>query len=64
MLAFDLPCGVQVSSFGSFDVGTRQLPDLGDPFQEIVARVEEGIYHARLSRVFAVDEIAAAHRML
>jgi NADPH:quinone reductase-like Zn-dependent oxidoreductase len=34
------------------------------PFQEIVEKVEAGIYKAKPSRIFAFGEIATAHRVM
>jgi NADPH:quinone reductase len=62
--AFDMPSGVQFSFFGSFEVGSGAYPISLIPFQEIVAKVEAGVYQARPSRVFAFDEIADAHRVM
>jgi NADPH:quinone reductase-like Zn-dependent oxidoreductase len=60
----DMPSGVQLSFFGSFEVGSEAYPLSAIPFQEIVSKVEAGIYKAKPSRVFAFDEIAEAHRVM
>ena len=62
--AFDMPSGVQFSFFGSFEVGTPAYPISAVPFQEIVAKVEAGVYQAKPARVFAFEEIADAHRVM
>ena len=62
--AFELPSGVQFSFFGSFEVGSEAFPLSSIPFQEIVEKVQAGVYQARPSRVFAFEEIAEAHRMM
>jgi NADPH:quinone reductase-like Zn-dependent oxidoreductase len=61
---FDMPSGVQFSFFGSFELGTDDYPLSMIPFQEIVAKVEAGIYKAKPSQVFSFDEIANAHRVM
>jgi NADPH:quinone reductase-like Zn-dependent oxidoreductase len=60
----DMPSGVQFSFFGSFEVGSDAYPISLVPFQEIVTKAESGVYQAKPSRVFAFDEIAAAHRVM
>jgi NADPH:quinone reductase-like Zn-dependent oxidoreductase len=64
MPVFDMPSGVQFSFFGSFEVGTDAYPLSGIPFQEIVSKVEAGVYNAKPSRVFAFHEIVDAHRVM
>jgi NADPH:quinone reductase-like Zn-dependent oxidoreductase len=61
---FDMPSGVQFSFFGSFEVGTDAYPVSAIPFEEIVSKVEAGIYKAKPSQVFAFEEIAQAHRVM
>ncbi len=63
MPAFDLPSGVQFSFFGSFEVGGEAYPLSAIPFQEIVDKVQAGVYQAKPARVFAFEEIAEAHRV-
>jgi NADPH:quinone reductase-like Zn-dependent oxidoreductase len=60
----DMPSGVQLSFFGSFEVGSEDYPLSSIPFQEIVSKVEAGAYQARPSRVFPFEEIAEAHRVM
>jgi NADPH:quinone reductase-like Zn-dependent oxidoreductase len=60
----DLPSTVQLSFFGSFELGTERFPVSAIPFQAIVEKVEAGSYRARPSRVFAFDEVAEAHRLV
>jgi NADPH:quinone reductase len=62
--AFELPSGVQFSFFGSFEVGGEAFPLSSIPFQEIVEKVQAGVYRAAPSRVFAFEEIAEAHRLM
>jgi NADPH:quinone reductase-like Zn-dependent oxidoreductase len=59
-----MPSGVQFSFFGSFELGTDGYPLSMIPFQEIIGKVEAGIYEAKPSQVFSFDEIADAHRLM
>jgi NADPH:quinone reductase len=61
---FDLPSGVQLSFFGSFELGSEAFPLSAIPLQEIVGKVEAGAYSASPSRVFSFEEIAEAHRVM
>ena len=61
---FDMPSGVQLSFFGSFEVGTGAYPLSSIPFEEIVAKVQDGVYKAKPARVFAFEEVADAHRVM
>jgi NADPH:quinone reductase-like Zn-dependent oxidoreductase len=60
----DLPSGVQLSFFGSFELGGESFPLAAVPLQEIVEKVEAGSYQAGPSRIFAFEEIADAHRVM
>ena len=60
----DLPSGVQLSFFGSFELGTDAYPLSAIPLPEIVSKVEAGTYTAKPARVFAFEEIAEAHRIM
>ena len=60
----ELPSGVQFSFFGSFEVGSPAFPLSAVPFQEIIEKVQAGVYRATPSRVFAFEEIAEAHRVM
>lgn len=60
----DLPSGVQLSFFGSFELGTESYPLSAIPFQSIVEKVEAGAYRARPSRVLMFEEVAEAHRLM
>ena len=64
MPVFDMPSGVQLSFFGSFEVGGEAYPLSAVPFQEIVDKVQAGVYRAKPARVFAFEEIAEAHRVM
>jgi NADPH:quinone reductase-like Zn-dependent oxidoreductase len=61
---FDLPSGVQLSFFGSFELGSEAFPLSAIPLQDIVEKVQAGDYQAEPSRVFAFEEIAEAHRVM
>lgn len=61
----DLPSGVQLSFFGSaFVLGTPAFPLTDVPLDEIYAKVEAGALRARPTRVFRLDEIVEAHRVM
>ena len=60
----DMPSGVQLSFFGSFELGTDAFPLSTVPLQQIVGKVEAGDYTASPSRVFAFENIADAHRVM
>lgn len=60
-----MPSGVLFSFFGSaFVFGTPDYPLSEIPFQEIIGHVEQGRYRAKPARVFGLDEIAKAHRLM
>src|SRR5215470_1060283 len=56
--------GVHFSLFGSFVFGTPEFPVSEVPLQEIVDRVEKGIYKAKPVAVFSFDEIREAQRLM
>jgi NADPH:quinone reductase-like Zn-dependent oxidoreductase len=60
----DLPTGVQLSFFGSFEYGTDGYPLADVPLAELVATAEGGGYRAKPARVFGFEEIAEAHRLM
>ena len=67
--AFDplmhMPSGVQLSFFASaFAFGTPDFPLSAIPFQAIVDRAARGTYKAKPVRVFRLDAIADAHRLM
>ena len=49
--------GVHFSLFGSFVFGTPEFPVSEVPLQEIVGRVEKGVYKAKPAAVFSFDQI-------
>jgi NADPH:quinone reductase-like Zn-dependent oxidoreductase len=61
---FDLPSGVQLSFFGSFELGTDAFPLSHVPLQEIVDKVQAGDYQAAPARVFEFERIAEAHAVM
>src|SRR5262245_27542933 len=64
MPVMDMPSGVQLSFFGSFEFGTDGHPLSAVPLQSIVKKVEVGDYKAAPSRVFSFEEISEAHRLM
>jgi NADPH:quinone reductase len=62
---FDLPSGVQLSTFASaFALGDEYFPITDVPLQQLIEKVERGAFKANPARVFAFDEIAEAHRLM
>jgi NADPH:quinone reductase len=59
-----MPSGVHFSFFGSFMFGTPGFPLSDVPLQTIVDRVAAGIYRAQPARVFRLEEIGEAHRVM
>jgi NADPH2:quinone reductase len=59
-----MPSGVHFSFFGSFMFGTSDFPLSDVPMQTIVDRVSSGAYQAKPAKVFRLDEIGEAHRMM
>lgn len=59
-----MPSGVHFSFFGSFMFGTPDFPLSDVPLQTIVDRVAARVYRARPARVFRLDEIGEAHRVM
>ena len=61
----DLPSGVQLSTFASaFVLGDTAFPLSAVPIQEIVTKVERGVFAAAPKRVFSFGEIGEAHRLM
>ena len=56
--------GVHFSLFGSFVFGTPEFPVSEVPLQEIVNRVEKGVYKAKPAAVFFFDQIREAQRLM
>lgn len=62
---FQIPSGRHLSVFASALVtGSEEFPLSEIPFQEIVGRVEGGIYKAKPARVFRFDQIREAHQLV
>jgi NADPH:quinone reductase len=62
---FQIPSGRRLSVFASAVVtGTPEFPLAEIPFQDIVDRVASGIYRAKPAKVFAFEEVQAAHRLM
>lgn len=62
---FQIPSGVHLSVFASALVtGTAEFPLSEIPFQAIVDRVAAGTYKAAPARVFAFEQIRAAHELI
>jgi NADPH2:quinone reductase len=61
---FDIPSGVSLSFFGSFVLGMSDFPVSAIPMQEIVKKVEEGVYQAKPARVFTFEDLPEAHRLM
>ena len=62
---FQMPhAGVHFSGFVSWSLGTPDCPLSGIPFQGIVDRAGAGTYQAKPAKVFAFEDIGAAHRLM
>jgi len=60
-----MPSGVHLSFFGSaFVTGTSEYPLSDIPFQAIVDRAASGLYKAKPAKVFRLEEIQEAHRLM
>lgn len=58
-----MPCGVQLSFFGSFTFGSAACPLEGIPLQRIVdTAAASGLGHA--AQVFSLDQLPEAHRLM
>ncbi|MEL6561356.1 MAG: zinc-binding dehydrogenase [Bacteroidota bacterium] len=49
---------------GFYDSGTISVEKDGEKIQKIIDRVEKGIYHPNIDRVFGFDELVKAHEMM
>ena len=56
--------GVHFSLFHSKELGTPDFPVKNIPLQEIVDKIEAGEWCAKPARVFEVEEIQEAHKVL
>lgn len=59
-----MPSGVQLSFFGSFEFGGPRFPLSAVPMQTIVRMVEAGRLRPRLGRVFGLDQLPEAHALM
>jgi NADPH:quinone reductase-like Zn-dependent oxidoreductase len=59
-----LPIAAELSFFASFVFGTPLAPLDRIPLQQIVDRVQAGIYKAKPVRVFPFDRLVEAHRLM
>lgn len=59
-----MPSGVHLSFFGSFNFGTHAFPLSDVPMQAIADRVAGGAYRGRPARIFSLDEVAIAHAVM
>ena len=69
LAAFDpllhMPSGVHLSFFASaFTFGSPDYPLSGVPLQQMIERAASGAYKAKPARVFRLDEIQDAHRLM
>lgn len=56
-----MPSGVQLSFFGSFEFGNPGFPLSAVPMQRIVRLVEQGRLRARAARVYTLAQLPQAH---
>jgi NADPH:quinone reductase-like Zn-dependent oxidoreductase len=60
-----MPSGVQLSFFASaFTFGNPDYPLSDIPLQQMIDRAADGTYKAKPARVFPLDEIQDAHRLM
>jgi NADPH:quinone reductase-like Zn-dependent oxidoreductase len=59
-----MPSGVQLSFFGSFNFGGDEFPLSDVPLQAIIDMIESGQLRGNPARVFAFDEIREAHALM
>jgi NADPH:quinone reductase len=59
-----VPSGVQLSFFGSFEFGSATFPLRAVPMQTMVRMVEAGRLRPRVAQVFALDRLPAAHALM
>jgi NADPH:quinone reductase and related Zn-dependent oxidoreductases len=59
-----MPSGVHFSFFGSFMFGQPEFPLSDVPFQQMIDRAATGAYQARPAKVFPLEEIQKAHRLM
>jgi NADPH:quinone reductase-like Zn-dependent oxidoreductase len=59
-----MPSGIHFSFFGSFVFGSPEFPVSEIPLQDIVNKVESGVYKARPTQIFSFEELPKAHRAM
>ncbi|MFZ6653849.1 zinc-binding dehydrogenase [Undibacterium sp. TJN19] len=59
-----MPSGVHLSFFGSFNFGNDDFPLNDVPMQQIVSAVETGALKLKPARSFALADIALAHQLM
>lgn len=59
-----MPSGVHLSFFGSFEFGGANFPLSAVPMQHIVRMVETGRLRPRAGKVFGLDQLPAAHALM
>jgi NADPH:quinone reductase-like Zn-dependent oxidoreductase len=60
-----MPSGVHLSFFASaFTFGNADYPLTDVPLQQMIDRAADGIYQAKPARVFRLDQIQDAHRLM
>lgn len=60
----DMPCSVNLNFFASYRYGSDDHPLSAVPLQTIVDKSAQGIYRNKPSRIFAFEDIAAAHELM
>lgn len=61
----DLPSGVRLTTFASaFVLGDEYFPTTDVPLQQIVDKATSGVFQAKPARVFQLDQIVDAHRLI
>ncbi|WP_341318619.1 zinc-binding dehydrogenase [Paraburkholderia sp. IMGN_8] len=59
-----MPSGVQMSFFGSFNFGAPDFPLSDVPMQQIVDFEASGLYQGRAAHVFGFSEVPIAHELM
>ncbi|MBA5687379.1 zinc-binding dehydrogenase [Rugamonas apoptosis] len=59
-----MPSGVHLSFFGSFEFGGANFPLSAVPMQRIVRMVEAGRLRPRAGKAFGLDQLPAAHALM
>jgi NADPH:quinone reductase-like Zn-dependent oxidoreductase len=59
-----MPSGVHLSFFGSFELGSAAFPLSAVPMQDIVRSVEQGRLRAAPAGVFSLDQLPQAHALM